>query len=59
MVIGADKDLSYSIESIVQLADNIVGAGLSFLSGCAHNAQLEKPVIFNSIISDFLKPNTE
>ena len=54
LVIGADKDLSYNIEGIVRLAQSIDGAGLSFLSGCAHSAHLEKPELFNSIIGDFL-----
>lgn len=54
LVIGADKDRSYQVEGIVQLAASISDAQLCMLSGCAHNAHLEKPEIFNQVVGDFL-----
>ena len=55
LVIGADKDRSYSIEGIVQLAKDLPNSQLCMLPGCAHNAHLEKSDLFNSVLRYFLK----
>ena len=58
LVIGADKDRSYYIEGIVQLAASISNAELCMLPGCAHNAHLDKTDLFNQIVGDFLMSTT-
>jgi pimeloyl-ACP methyl ester carboxylesterase len=54
LVIGGDHDRSYSLDEMGHLARTIPDAQLALLPGCAHNAHLEKPDLFNRIVGDFL-----
>ena len=54
MVMGGDRDRSYSLDEMVHLYRSIPNARLGLLPHCAHNAHLEKPDLFNQILADFL-----
>lgn len=54
LVMGGDGDRSYSLEEMTHLARSIPDARLAIMPGCAHNAHLEKPDMFNQILADFL-----
>lgn len=54
MVMGGDRDHSYSLDEMVHLYRTIPNARLALLPHCAHNAHLEKPDLFNQILADFL-----
>ena len=54
MVMGGDRDRSYSLPEMEYLSRTIPDARLAILPGCAHNAHLEKPDLFNQILADFL-----
>lgn len=54
LVMGGDGDRSYSLEEMNYLYRTIPDARLAIMPGCAHNAHLEKPDLFNQILADFL-----
>lgn len=54
LVIWGDHDRSYGWPQPEALWRNIPGANLSVMAGCAHNAHMEKPAIFNANVHDFL-----
>lgn len=55
LVIWGDHDRTYSWHQTEQLWTSICKASLAVIPGCAHAAHLEKPGIFDRILSDFLK----
>ncbi|SLN69872.1 2-hydroxy-6-oxononadienedioate/2-hydroxy-6-oxononatrienedioate hydrolase [Roseovarius albus] len=54
MVIWGDQDRTYSWAQTEQLWRSIPQAELAVVPGCAHAVHLEKPNIFNALLSDFL-----
>ena len=54
LVIAGDKDRSYHLSGIIELARNIKHAFVCVLPQCAHCAHLEKPAVFSSIIQEFM-----
>ena len=55
LIIWGDKDRSYNYEQVNILKKNIVNSQLKIISGCSHNAHLEKPEDFNKFLAEFLK----
>jgi pimeloyl-ACP methyl ester carboxylesterase len=55
LVIGGDRDRSYSLDEMSALSRAIPKAELCILPGCAHNAHLERPDLFNQVIATFLQ----
>ena len=55
LVIWGDHDRSYGWPQPEALWRNIPGAHLAVLPGCAHNAHMEKPALFNALVHDFLR----
>jgi len=55
LIIWGDRDKSYNWNQIQQLWSDIPNTSLSVLPGCAHNAHLENPGLFNLIVNEFLK----
>ncbi len=55
LVIWGDMDRTYSWTQTKQLWTSINQAELSVVPGCAHAVHLEKPDIFNVVLSDFLR----
>jgi len=54
LVLWSDGDKSYTWEvQPYALWKGIPGANLAVIPGCAHNAHLEKPDLFNRLVSDF------
>jgi len=41
-------------EEMLHLSRTIPNAQIAIMPGCAHNAYLEKPDLFNQILADFL-----
>jgi pimeloyl-ACP methyl ester carboxylesterase len=54
LIVWGDNDRTYSWSQTEQLWQSIPSAILAVIPGCAHAAHLEKPEIFNMILSDFL-----
>lgn len=54
LVIWGDGDRSYGWRQPETLWRTIPGCRLAVVPGCAHNAHMEKPEIFNLLVSDFL-----
>ncbi|WP_306116749.1 MULTISPECIES: alpha/beta fold hydrolase [unclassified Roseovarius] len=54
LVIWGDKDRSYGWQQPEALWTGIAGSNLAVMPGCGHNAHLEKPRLFNTIIRDFV-----
>jgi len=54
LIVWGDRDRSYMWSQIEALWRGINNAQLAVLPGCAHNAHLEKPAIFNAFLEDFL-----
>jgi len=55
LVIWGSHDRSYGWSQPEALWRGIAGADLAVVPGCAHNVHLEKPLIFNALLADFLK----
>ncbi len=55
LVIWGDRDRSYGWRQPEALWNRIPDASLAVLPGCAHNAHMEKPDMFNMIVHDFLR----
>ena len=53
-VVWGDHDRTYPWSQTEQLWRSISGASLAVLPDCAHAAHLEKPYLFNRVLSDFL-----
>lgn len=58
LIIWGDRDQSYDWSQPEALWRSIENSQLSVLPGCAHNAHLEKPDIFNAVLADFLSAKT-
>ena len=54
LIIWGERDRSYNWEQVHQLWKNIPSVSLAVLPGCAHNAHLENPELFNLVVKDFL-----
>ena len=54
LVLWPDRDQSYLWPHPQALWQGIENSSLAVIPGCAHNAHLEKPHLFNAIVSDFL-----
>lgn len=54
LIIWGDRDQSYDWSQPEALWKSIKNSQLSVLPGCAHNAHLEKPHLFNAVLADFL-----
>lgn len=54
LIVWGDKDRSYGWQQPEALWKGIPGSNLAVMPGCGHNAHLENPALFNSIIRDFL-----
>ena len=55
LVIAGDRDRSYGLKGLVQLATNIPGAELHIIAGGAHCVHLEEPEQFNLALGRFLR----
>lgn len=58
LVIWGDGDRSYGWSQPEMLWRTIHGCRLAVMPGCAHNVHMEKPDIFNLVVSDFLQSET-
>ncbi len=56
LVLWGDCDRTYMWSQQQRLWQGIAGARLAVIPGCAHAVHLEKPKLFNAILSDFLEP---
>lgn len=56
LIIWGDQDRTYQWPQTEALWRNIPNTALSVIPGCAHAVHLEKPHIFNAIVTDFLDP---
>ena len=54
LIVWGESDRTYRWPQIEELWKSIAQASLAVLPGCAHAAHLEKPELFNAILSDFL-----
>lgn len=54
LVLWGDGDQSYDWHQPEALWTGIAGSNLAVMPGCGHNAHMEKPHLFNSIVGDFL-----
>ncbi len=54
LIIWGEKDRTYSWDQINELWKTIPNSSLSVMPGCSHAAHLEKPLLFNMILDDFL-----
>ena len=55
LIVWGDQDKAYNFNQIKTLNDNIPNSDLKVMKGCSHNAHLEKPEEFNTVIEEFLK----
>ena len=55
LIIAGDRDRSYGLKGLVQLATNIPGAELHIIAGGAHCVHLEEPEQFNLALGRFLR----
>ncbi len=54
LVLWGDRDRSYGWSQPESLWQGISDSYLAVMPGCAHNAHMEKPGLFNMIVDDFL-----
>lgn len=54
LIIWGDRDRTYSWQQTKQLWQTIPETSLAVIPGCAHAVHLEKPELFNSIMTDFI-----
>lgn len=54
LVLWGDRDRSYGWRQPESLWHGISDSYLAVMPGCAHNAHMEKPALFNMIVDDFL-----
>ena len=55
LIVWGDQDKAYNVNQVKTLNDNILNSDLKVMKGCSHNAHLEKPDEFNTVIEEFLK----
>ena len=55
LIIWGDKDISYNLDQVETLKNNIPNSKLEIFKGCSHNVHLEEPKKFNEIVKKFLK----
>ena len=55
LIIWGDHDKAYNFNQVETLKNNILNSDIKIIKGCSHNAHLEKPDEFNTIIGEFLK----
>ena len=55
LIVWGDQDKAYNFNQIKTLNDNIPNSDLKVMKGCSHNAHLEKPDEFITVIEEFLK----
>ena len=55
LIVWGDQDKAYNFNQVKTLNDNIPNSDLKVMKGCSHNAHLEKPDEFNTVIEKFLK----
>jgi pimeloyl-ACP methyl ester carboxylesterase len=55
LIVWGDHDRSYGWSQPQALWQGIKDSQLAVLPGCAHNAHMEKPSMFNLIVDDFLR----
>ena len=55
LIVWGDQDKAYNFNQVKTLNDNIPNSDLKVMKGCSHNAHLEKPDEFNTIVEEFLK----
>jgi pimeloyl-ACP methyl ester carboxylesterase len=53
-ILWGDRDRSYRWPQVAALWQGIAGAELGVLPGASHAAHLEKPLLFNAMVQDFL-----
>ena len=58
LVIAGDRDRSYSLSGLVQMASSIAGARLQIIAGGAHCVHLEQADQFNLALAQFLRTTT-
>ncbi len=58
-IIWGDRDRSYRWPQVSHLWTHIPHAELAVIPGASHAAHLEKPMIFQSMLADFLRTNHE
>ncbi|MEO0327509.1 MAG: alpha/beta hydrolase [Pseudomonadota bacterium] len=54
LIVWGEADRTYRWTQIEELWKSIPNAQLSVLPGCSHAAHMEKPILFNAILCDFL-----
>ena len=54
LVLWGDRDRSYGWSQPQAIWHGVKDSYLAVMPGCAHNAHLEKPELFNMIVGDFL-----
>jgi pimeloyl-ACP methyl ester carboxylesterase len=54
LIIWGDQDKAYNLNQIETLKNNILDSNIKIIKGCSHNAHLEKPDEFNTILGEFL-----
>ncbi|WP_340107394.1 alpha/beta hydrolase [Pikeienuella sp. HZG-20] len=54
LVIAGERDRSFSLEQFVGLRRGLPDAQLAILPDCAHIAHLERPALFNQVVTEFL-----
>ena len=54
LIIWGDKDISYNLDQVETLKNNIPNSKLEIFKDCSHNVHLEKPKKFNEIVKKFL-----
>jgi pimeloyl-ACP methyl ester carboxylesterase len=59
LVLWGDGDRAYPWCQPEQLWNQITGANLAVIPGCAHAIHLEKPHLFNALLEDFLSTTPE
>ena len=57
LIIWGNQDKAYNFNQVETLNNNIPSSNLKIIKGCSHNAHLERPDEFNTIVSEFLKKN--
>ena len=55
LIVWGDQDKAYNFNQVKTLNDNILNRDLKMMKSCSHNAHLEKPDEFNTIVEEFLK----
>ena len=54
LIVWSNKDRSYDWNQQQILKEGIVNSRMEIIENCAHNSHMEKPILFNKIIKNFL-----